>query len=157
MTTPTPSTGDSASRPIRANSILPADRRDIELHTADGLTLVGELARPADKRDEKGPSLSTIRRNLQREHLRRLCTMVLGNRRSPYEDLYGFLLIGGGGSAPADARSLARLHLKEIGGRLDKVLDRKGVTIDDTTRAHLEECRHKIGKVLEANLEALEP
>jgi alpha/beta superfamily hydrolase len=49
VTTPTPSTGDSASRPIRANSILPADRRDIELHTADGLTLVGELARPADR------------------------------------------------------------------------------------------------------------
>ncbi|OLE23685.1 MAG: alpha/beta hydrolase [Actinobacteria bacterium 13_1_20CM_3_71_11] len=35
--------------PIRANSILPARREDIELHTADGLTLVGELARPADR------------------------------------------------------------------------------------------------------------
>jgi alpha/beta superfamily hydrolase len=33
---------------IRANSILPARREDIELHTADGLTLVGELARPLD-------------------------------------------------------------------------------------------------------------
>jgi len=31
---------------IRANSILPARRDDIELHTADGLTLVGELALP---------------------------------------------------------------------------------------------------------------
>jgi uncharacterized protein len=36
------------SEPIRANSILPARREDIELHTADGLTLVGELARPLD-------------------------------------------------------------------------------------------------------------
>jgi alpha/beta superfamily hydrolase len=35
---------------IRANSILPARRRDIELHTADGLTLVGELALPEDRR-----------------------------------------------------------------------------------------------------------
>jgi alpha/beta superfamily hydrolase len=34
---------------IRANSILPAHREDIELHTADGLTLVGELARPLDR------------------------------------------------------------------------------------------------------------
>src|SRR6187549_3310659 len=34
---------------IRANSILPARREDIELHTADGLTLVGELARPIDR------------------------------------------------------------------------------------------------------------
>jgi uncharacterized protein len=30
-------------------SILPAERRDIELRTADGLTLVGELALPSDR------------------------------------------------------------------------------------------------------------
>jgi hypothetical protein len=40
---------------IRANSILPARRDDIELHTADGLTLVGELAVPADR-----PPVATI-------------------------------------------------------------------------------------------------
>jgi alpha/beta superfamily hydrolase len=34
---------------IRANSILPATREDIELHTADGVTLVGELAVPLDR------------------------------------------------------------------------------------------------------------
>jgi hypothetical protein len=34
---------------IRANSILPGRREEIELHTADGLTLVGELALPADR------------------------------------------------------------------------------------------------------------
>jgi uncharacterized protein len=34
---------------IRANSILPARRQDITLHTADGLRLVGELALPADR------------------------------------------------------------------------------------------------------------
>jgi alpha/beta superfamily hydrolase len=34
---------------IRANSILPARREDIELHTADGLTLVGEVALPLDR------------------------------------------------------------------------------------------------------------
>ncbi|GAB76687.1 hypothetical protein SAMN05421595_1820 [Austwickia chelonae] len=36
-------------REIRANSVLPAQREDIELHTADGLTLVGELATPIGK------------------------------------------------------------------------------------------------------------
>ncbi|GAA0509179.1 hypothetical protein Ade02nite_62690 [Paractinoplanes deccanensis] len=36
------------SNPIRANSILPARREDIELETADGLTLVGELATPLE-------------------------------------------------------------------------------------------------------------
>ena len=34
---------------IRANTILPARRRDIELHTEDGLRLVGELALPLDR------------------------------------------------------------------------------------------------------------
>ena len=34
---------------IRANTVLPARRRDIELHTADGLRLVGELALPPDR------------------------------------------------------------------------------------------------------------
>src|SRR5947199_124198 len=31
---------------IRANTVLPARRRDVTLHTADGLELVGELALP---------------------------------------------------------------------------------------------------------------
>lgn len=35
--------------PIRALSVLPARRTDIELHTADGLRLVGELAVPVDR------------------------------------------------------------------------------------------------------------
>ncbi|WP_067968476.1 alpha/beta hydrolase [Nocardiopsis trehalosi] len=34
---------------IRASTILPADRRPITLHTADGLELVGELALPQDR------------------------------------------------------------------------------------------------------------
>lgn len=34
--------------PVRASTILPAVRENIELRTADGLTLVGELALPAD-------------------------------------------------------------------------------------------------------------
>ncbi|MFI5931481.1 alpha/beta hydrolase [Actinoplanes sp. NPDC051494] len=34
---------------IRANSILPARRTDITLHTADGLALVGELAVPLER------------------------------------------------------------------------------------------------------------
>ncbi|GAB3859368.1 hypothetical protein GCM10029963_60520 [Micromonospora andamanensis] len=37
------------STPIRASSILPGHREDIELHTADDLRLVGELARPVDR------------------------------------------------------------------------------------------------------------
>lgn len=34
---------------IRGATLLPARREDIELHTSDGLTLVGELSLPADR------------------------------------------------------------------------------------------------------------
>jgi alpha/beta superfamily hydrolase len=34
---------------IRANTVLPADRQPVTLHTADGLQLVGELARPVER------------------------------------------------------------------------------------------------------------
>ena len=34
---------------IRANTVLPATRRPVTLHTADGLELVGELALPEDR------------------------------------------------------------------------------------------------------------
>src|SRR5205823_11782483 len=70
-------------------------------------------------------SISTIRRNLQREHLRRLSTLVIGNRRNPYEDIYGFVVFLGGGNVPADAKSLARMHLADLNERIKKVLDSK--------------------------------
>lgn len=51
MTTPAPD-GTPEGGPtveIRANTVLAARRRDVELHTADGLTLVGELALPPSR------------------------------------------------------------------------------------------------------------
>ena len=100
---------------------------------------------------------STIRRNLQREHLRKLSTMVLGNKRSPYDDMFGFIFVFDVAETPADARSLARLHMEEIGDRIGKILDRADSRIDDTTRAHLKECRTRITKVLNASLDVNEP
>lgn len=41
-------TDAGAPVPVRSATILPANRENIELTTADGLTLVGELALPAD-------------------------------------------------------------------------------------------------------------
>ncbi|WP_167139189.1 alpha/beta fold hydrolase [Diaminobutyricimonas sp. TR449] len=43
------------TEPIRSNSVLPAVRTEIELHTDDGLTLVGELAVP-----ESGDPVATL-------------------------------------------------------------------------------------------------
>ena len=39
----------AGAHPIRANTVLPARRCDIELHTSDGLRLVGELALPLER------------------------------------------------------------------------------------------------------------
>jgi hypothetical protein len=83
--------------------------------------------------------------------------MALGERGPNYGDRFAFaVFIAGNGGVPADARALARMHLREIGQQIGTVLDAKDTTIDDTTRAHLEECRHRIGKVLEASLNANE-
>lgn len=51
MPTPTPTpTPQPAEAPVlRSLTVLPALREEIELRTADGLTLVGELALPADR------------------------------------------------------------------------------------------------------------
>ncbi len=77
-------------------------------------------------------------------------------RQRRHVQLHG-LAQGGTSSVPADARALARLHLKEIASRITKVLETRNLAIDDTSRAHLEECRHRIAKVLEANLDMREP
>jgi len=85
--------------------------------------------------------------------------MVLGNGVGSTGDefVYVVFIRGGEPPVPADARALARLHLKEISGRIDKVLGAGNLAIDDTSRAHLEECRHRIAKVLEAHIDAREP
>src|SRR5208337_4381957 len=103
----------------------------------------------------KDAALATMRRNLQRDHLDRLCRLVLGQRRSPFDDMYGYaVFLGGSGTPPADARSLARLHLQRIYERIDKTISS---SLDDTTRAHLVECRERIKKVLDASYTANEP
>jgi len=103
----------------------------------------------------KDPATATIHRNLQREHLTRLCRLVLGQRPNPFGDMYGFIVfLGGSRTPPADAKSLARYHLQSIGNKIDKGL---GSGLDDTTKAHLVECRERIKKTLEANYTANEP
>lgn len=96
-------------------------------------------------------SSSVVRRNLQREHLKRLATIVLGSRNGGG---LMFLFFDAGAPTPPDARSLARLHLKEIAGKINTALK---AGADDTTRAHLEECKEQIAKVLAAGLQVQEP
>ena len=94
-------------------------------------------------KDKKQPTASSVvRRNLQREHLKFLSELVVGARAS---------------AVPPDARSLARFHLRGIDRSIKKVLDDKAVVLDDTTRAHLEECQERIGKVLGASMQVTQP
>lgn len=111
-----------------------------------------------EKKDGKADSpkpfaLSTIRRNLQREYVRRLSTLVLGEKQPNFGGMFAFISMDGGGNYPADAKSLARMNLRRIAQGIDAKLSAKNRPIDDTTRAHLEEIRHKIGKVLEAQVD----
>ena len=142
---------DPGSKPLQMDEVFRS--------LTDGIwSDLDRLSKPAADKSAK-VSLTPIRRNLQREYLRRLSNIVLGTNASSYGDLYGYVVFvrGGNAAAPADARALARLHLKEIAGRIARVLETSNTTIDDTSRAHLEECRHRIAKVLEANLDAREP
>lgn len=99
---------------------------------------------PNGKEDRRAASSSIIHRNLQREHLKRLASLVLGDKGSD------------AAAAPPDARSLARAHLKEINKRIETALKDKAADADETTVAHLEECQERIKKVLNASLQVSE-
>ena len=104
-------------------------------------------------------AISTIRRNLQREYVKRLSEMVLGPRNDPYSYLRSAYIVyyGRSQAAPPDAKNLARLHLEEIGQKIDRLTSTKDIKIDDTALAHLRELKHRIERVLKANLNANEP
>ncbi|MCA9232726.1 MAG: zinc-dependent metalloprotease [Planctomycetales bacterium] len=102
--------------------------------------------------------ISPIRRNLQREHMRKLSTIVIGQQRNSLFDLYAYVLFAGNSyQYPADARSLARMHLRELGDKLERVLGIEGLKIEDSSRAHLQEVKEQIDKVLSASLDASGP
>ena len=65
--------------------------------------------------------LSTSRRNLQREHVKRLAQIVLGPQGGRLS-LSGYLFSNYAQPAPADARSLARLHLRNLDARMARAL-----------------------------------
>ena len=100
-------------------------------------------------------SAAIMRRNLQREHLQKLCRIVLGERRDPLSSMFSFVIFSGGsGNYPADARSLAIAHLTEIKGKIEKAL---AGTLDESTKAHLIECQDLIQKSLNAQFENAGP
>jgi len=78
---------------------------------------------------ERGAEIDPLRRNLQREHLKRLQA----------------LLTRGAADLPADALSLSRLRAAELQAQLRKAVARRGLSVE--TRAHL---RDSLGTLTEA-------
>src|SRR5262249_48284895 len=102
---------ESGSQPLQIAEIFRA--------LSEGI--LTELTTTPPSAKESSPyTISTIRRNLQREYIKRLSTMVLGPRREPFSSGYRFIIFYGmESSAPPDAKNLARLHLDEIGQKID--------------------------------------
>jgi len=83
---------------------------------------------------DRKPYIVSFRRNLQRDALRRLGGMVTST------------------SAPSDARTLARMHLGALAENIEQTLGSDKLKLDDYSRAHLEDSRHRIQQVLEAEV-----
>jgi hypothetical protein len=89
-----------------------------------------------------GRNVSAVRRDLQRAYIDQLST----------------ILVTPGDRTPADARAVARSRLVELnrrlGARLAVASGGAGGSLDAYTVAHLQEARARIGKALNASLEA---
>jgi hypothetical protein len=82
--------------------------------------------------------VSSLRRNLQREHLDRLIDLTLPN--------------GGTGAAQKPISNLAQMQLRELKDKVTKVLDARNGSADAYTRAHLLEAVDLIDRALDAQL-----
>jgi hypothetical protein len=141
------------------NNATKTDKEEKPLTIAEVFRCVtdGVWGDAPDKEPKEGKhhlSSSVIRRNLQREHLKNLYTLVLGERQPTGYFIFYF---SSPASVPPDARSLARMHLRDIDRRIAATLGDKHAPVEDTTRAHLEECRERIAKVLSASMQVNEP
>lgn len=90
---------------------------------------------PPDRNDRQ-PMISSLRRNLQREHMQRLLDLVLETSDST--------------AAYKPISNLARAELRTLSSRIASSLDRCGKKMDAYTNAHLTETKERIDRALEA-------
>lgn len=115
--------------------------RDAELRYGQSQVLttpeyLGQLTNAIWSEAAGGRNVSSMRRELQRT----------------YVAMMGELAIGDVQRLPADARAVARAQLASVKRRLDTRLAAGG--LDDYTRAHFAESSARIGRVLNAEMEA---
>ena len=82
--------------------------------------------------NNRKPAISSLRRNLQREYLRKLSSMAMGQT-----------------GAPVDCQTLAYAELASVEAKMRQLL-KSNVKLDTYTRAHLEESADRIVKVRDA-------
>ncbi len=83
------------------------------------------------------PMISSLRRNLQREHVQRLIDLTL-----PDANL---------GAAQKPVANLCTMTLRDLEARIDGLLERRNGKIDAYSRAHLSELQLRIAKALDAD------
>ncbi|MGV3485448.1 MAG: zinc-dependent metalloprotease [Planctomycetaceae bacterium] len=97
-----------------------------------------ELSEPCpDERNDRKPMISSLRRNLQREHLQRLLDLVLEDS----DDTAAYKPIG----------NLARMQLRALKSRIEASLATCSNKMDAYTMGHLTESQERIARALEAS------
>jgi hypothetical protein len=89
---------------------------------------------PAGKATAREPMISSLRRNLQREHVGRIIELSMD---------------GDGFSAAAKVvASIARMEMRELRSKIADYLQKNRASLDDYTAAHLEDCHAQLDKAL---------
>ncbi|MEM8910990.1 MAG: zinc-dependent metalloprotease [Planctomycetota bacterium] len=89
-----------------------------------------------DGRNDRQPMISSLRRNLQREHLQRLVDLILEDT----QDTAAYYPIS----------TLARMELRKLSESMTKCMDQCGDKMDAYSTAHLTESKERIERALEA-------
>jgi len=103
-----------------------------------------------DEGDSSELALSKVRRNMQRMYMKYLVDIALGPGSGGSGLAY--VLFSSGEPFPADARALARQHVKEVHELIKDTLANDDVKIDELSRAHLGEIADQLEKTLNAEV-----
>ncbi len=89
-----------------------------------------------EDRNDRNPMISSLRRNLQREHLQRLIDLILDSS----DDV----------AAQMPISNLSRMQLRNLSNRIKVTMDKCAGKIDAYTMAHLTESKERIDRALDA-------
>lgn len=99
---------------------------------------IWDLPEEGEKFTDEKPGISSIRRNLQRQHLRMMMAAATSAELSP------------------DVKSMLRMAARELSEQIGRTLEKAkvadGSRLDFATRAHLTECKSAIDRALSATL-----